>query len=181
MILDRFDKWRRKFRMTLGAKGDLFIEHQQGDLVSYGLVKFEKPERDENLRVTLSWDAPSRIGILTVENLDTGVIGQKVLEDPSPWPLADLHALTVDGDGVNLDPGITLMAICDGVAPVGLKGGFVAGTPIETSLGPRPVESLATGDLVQTSEHGMQPVRRVASFEVPAIGSFAVTPKHPVR
>jgi hypothetical protein len=38
---------------------------------------------------------------------------------------------------------------------------FCAGTRVDTKDGPRPVETLRNGDLVQTQDHGLQPVRQV--------------------
>lgn len=48
---------------------------------------------------------------------------------------------------------------------------FVAGSMIETTDGPRPVETLAVGDLVLTLDHGPQPIRwcgsKTISFDKP--------------
>lgn len=50
---------------------------------------------------------------------------------------------------------------------------FVAGTRIETTDGPRRVETLASGDLVLTQDHGPQPLRWIGRRRVPAKGKFA--------
>lgn len=42
-----------------------------------------------------------------------------------------------------------------------LAEGIVAGTRIATTIGWRPVESLAPGDMVMTFDHGMRPVIRI--------------------
>ena len=164
---------RSTFRMTIGAKGDLMIEHRHGPVVSYGLVKFDRPEIGDYLRITLSWDVPSRIGLLSVENLDTGARATKVLECPNPWSVEDIWSIFHKQENIQLDPGIAVFAVSDCVEPTGLRGGFASDTLIDTPIGPRQMTSLAPGDLVQTSEHGMQPVQRVISYEVPALGRFA--------
>ena len=46
-----------------------------------------------------------------------------------------------------------------GYAAVNTVPCFVAGTRVETALGPRPVETIRPGDLVLTRDHGYQPVR----------------------
>lgn len=50
---------------------------------------------------------------------------------------------------------------------------FVAGTMIDTVEGPRPVETLTCGDLVQTRDDGAQPLRWIGKRSVPAIGKMA--------
>lgn len=50
---------------------------------------------------------------------------------------------------------------------------FAAGTMIFTSKGPRPVESLAAGDLLLTRDSGMRPVRWVGKVTVDGRGRFA--------
>ncbi len=46
---------------------------------------------------------------------------------------------------------------------------FVAGTLIQTDLGKRPVEDLKPGDLVQTMDHGFQPIRWIGSRKLDAV------------
>ncbi len=50
---------------------------------------------------------------------------------------------------------------------------FTPGTLIETDRGRVAVEDLAPGDLVQTLDHGLQPLRDLAIQDVPARGNFA--------
>lgn len=173
ILLDKNAGWRRRFRMTLGAKGDLLVEHQQGAVITHALVKFSRPDPESMLRIMLSWDAPSRIGIISVENLDSGNVAQTVLEEPLPWSIGDLSDVVTCDDGVTLDPGITLLAVADRIEAVGLHGGFALGTFVDTPQGSVKIETVKSGDLVLTSEHGYQPVRHAMSYTVPAIGRFA--------
>lgn len=50
---------------------------------------------------------------------------------------------------------------------------FAAGTMIETADGLRDVADIAVGDMVQTMDDGLQPVRWVGNRTVPATGRFA--------
>lgn len=50
---------------------------------------------------------------------------------------------------------------------------FVAGTLIDTPLGPRAIESLRVGDLVSTLDSGPQPIRWIGARHVSAEGRFA--------
>lgn len=47
------------------------------------------------------------------------------------------------------------------VSNAGLAEGMVAGTHIATSMGWRPVEAIAVGDMVMTFDHGLRPVMAV--------------------
>jgi len=50
---------------------------------------------------------------------------------------------------------------------------FAAGTRIETDRGPRPIEEIEVGDLVQTVDNGLQPVRWHGRRSVDGMGTFA--------
>ncbi len=45
---------------------------------------------------------------------------------------------------------------------------FATGTLIETASGPRPVETLVAGDLIQTLDHGPQPLRGILGTQIPS-------------
>ena len=171
--LDRTTDWPRRFRVLLGAEGEMLVEYRQGSMISTFALQFPKPDHEANLRITLAWHAPERVGLMTLENLDTGQQRQSVFADPHPWPPDDFAALIRMGEDCTVDPSITLLACSDGVEPVGLNAGFAAGTLIDTAAGAKPAEALRRGDLVLTSERGWQPVRHVVSHDVPAYGRFA--------
>jgi len=171
--LDRTVDWPRRFRVLLGATGEMLVEHRQGSNISTAALNFPIPDQDASLRITLAWHAPERIGLMTLENLDTGHHCQSVYADPPPWPPGDFAALIRPGGDCTLDPTTTLLACADSIEPVGLNAGFAAGTLIDTAAGPKPVDKLRPGDLVQTSDHGIQPIRQILCQEVPAYGRFA--------
>ncbi|QFT64795.1 Hint domain-containing protein [Roseivivax sp. THAF30] len=50
---------------------------------------------------------------------------------------------------------------------------FVAGSVIDTSHGPRLVESLKPGDLIRTKDHGLQPLRWIGTRTIAAEGDMA--------
>lgn len=69
----------------------------------------------------------------------------------------------VDADGITDTAFVTITAIpC-----------FARGTMILTPQGERPVEALRVGDLVETRDHGPQPLRWIGSRRVAAEGRFA--------
>lgn len=174
IILDLNPKldWPRRVLISVDHGGDLVIESQQGTSTIRANIQVPPVDQGRNLRITMSWHGPERLGLLTVENLDTQEMAQGVFEKPLPWTTNDVSMLIDGAEGVWVNPDITLLAISDAVEPVGLTGGFGAGTLIDTINGPCPVEDLRPGDIVQTSEHGMQPIRRITSYEVPSAGRF---------
>lgn len=50
---------------------------------------------------------------------------------------------------------------------------FARGTLIETARGPCPIETLRIGDLIQTADHGLQPLRWAGGRHVLGVGRFA--------
>lgn len=50
---------------------------------------------------------------------------------------------------------------------------FTTGTMIQTPDGPRVIETLSPGDLVNTRDHGPQPIRWIGQRTVPAKGAYA--------
>jgi hypothetical protein len=58
---------------------------------------------------------------------------------------------------------------------------FVRGTLIETVDGSRTVEALAVGDMVQTADNGMQPIRWIGSRKLPIEALTANEKMRPVR
>ena len=50
---------------------------------------------------------------------------------------------------------------------------FTAGTRLATAKGHRPIEKLRVGDLVETADHGLQPVRWIGSMTVDGMGEQA--------
>jgi hypothetical protein len=170
--MERTEDWYRKLVVRLRADGEVMVEHWQGTTITFARLHMTPAAQDATLRLTYSWHAPDRHGVLTVENLETGVLDQAWFEDPQPMPLDDIAAL-IDGACTEIDPTVAVLACSDEIESPGLSSGFEAGTLIGTSTGPRPIETLRPGDLVHTIERGLQPVRHVVCREVPALGSFA--------
>lgn len=171
--LERTIDWPRRARVVLTGDGEMRFEYRQGSDFGCATMRFEMPDLDANLRITIAWCAPERIGVMTLENLDSGQQCQSVFSDPHPWPIEDFAALIELGAECAVDPSTTLLACSDTIEPVGLSGGFAVGTMLDTAGGPKPVENLRPGDLIQTFELGLQPVRQLLRHDVPAHGRFA--------
>jgi len=169
--LHRKVPWEHRFRLTLGAAGDLLLEAHHGHVTKNAFAEISNLHQGDDLRITVSWNAPERIGLISIENLKQKTSAIKVFTDPLPWTLGDAAFLAAGGSAI--DPNVTVIAVSDTIEPTGLAGGFVAGTMVDTPHGPKQIETLKAGDEVQTSEHGVQPIRQVVSYEVPSAGWFA--------
>lgn len=165
--------WLRKFRLTIDGRGQVVAEHRQGTAITKAALTADQPDRDATLRLTFSWQAPERLGLMTLENIDNGQIFQTVFEEPYPWPLDDVAALLALKDTCVGDPTVTLLACSDELEPVGHYAGFASGTLVDTNYGALPIEALRPGYLVRTSDGDMQPVRHVVRYEMPALGRFS--------
>lgn len=169
---ERTHGWYRRLALTLDSEGVLDLEMQQGEARAQARLAFPAPPRETRLRITLSWDAPGRAGLITVENLDTEVMHQAEFAAPLPLPVEDAREIVYDTIATRIGHETRFLAFSDGIEPVGLSPGVAKGTPVETPTGPQLVERLRLGDPVETANSGPQPVRWITRREVPALGRF---------
>ncbi len=93
--------------------------------------------------------------------------------------LADGRRYFSPTNGINLDPAIFVNTVSTGSANVSVTVTtlnppcFTLGSLIGTPDGPVAIETLGVGDLVETLDHGPQPVRWIGQREVAATGPFA--------
>jgi hypothetical protein len=164
--------WRRSLYIGLDGDGVLRLVQVQGGACFEMSLQLNPPEPHDHLRVTYSWDAPSRRAVLSAENLDRDLIFQAESSGPLPFPHEDLREIMSQGAATRFGDDIAYLALSDRLEPVGLSTGLVAGTPVETEFGTRPVERLRLGDLVRVASGGLAPLRWLTKREVPALGHF---------
>lgn len=169
---ERTHGWYRRLALMLSADGELDLEMQQGEARAQARLAFPAPPRETRLRISLSWNAPGRSGLITVENLDAEVMHQAEFDAPLPLPVEDAREIIYDTIATRIGHETRFLAVSDAIEPVGLSPGLAKGTPVETPTGPRLVERLRLGDLVETANAGPQPVRWITRREVPALGRF---------
>lgn len=127
------------------------------------------------VRISVSWDAPAKSGLLSLERLDDGTLVQKEFSDPLPWLMTDVERVQSGSRDVVLGAELRSYGVSDCPEPVGIIPSMCAGTPILTTQGYRRIDSLAPGDLV-TTETGDMPVLWTGAREVPARGRL-----HPLQ
>ena len=131
----------------------------------------------------LANDSPSSGGTLTITHINGISVNAGDTVTLSTGQQVTLNAdgtftLVGDGDTENFNFTYTVEDDLTGITDtafvtVDSVPCFVAGTMIETTTGPRAVETLAPGDLVLTHDNGPQPLRWIGRRLVEAQGSFA--------
>ncbi len=165
-------EWLRELRLTLDAAGHIALDIRQGGTRSRATICIAPPARGSCLRLSYSWNAPIRVGRLTVEEVRDGRIFQSDIRKPVPIPAADIKAITRNGRATQISKSVRCIAFSNEIEPVGFGNGIVSGTLVETAQGSVPVEKLRLGDMVVTATSGLQPVRWIGRRTVPALGSL---------
>lgn len=162
--------WDNLISLYLNADHSISIEVQLGERRSYGRIDSAPEFSSENIRITFSWDAPSRAALLSVEGLESGYISQAIVDHPLPIPFDDLMGLCQrDNWSVN-DNRIDHVAISDDFQPVGPTPGLSEGNEILTLDGFKPIERLQLGDRVATASGRFAKVRWIIGQDLPAAG-----------
>jgi len=163
--------WNRRFTIYLNADHSIAVEIQQGPARVYARLSNWTKFPVGPTRLTYSWDAPARSGLLTLEALESGSIRQAIVDAPLPLPRSDLEIIARAGTQV-ADRRLTFIAVSDSVVPVGPAPSIAGDTLVETSHGPRRIDRVQLGDEVLTAQHGLQPVRWIVKQELPAFGQY---------
>ena len=168
------DRWLRGVIITYRADGRLVVDMVQGDELRRTSVAIAPVIGECDLRITLSWDAPARAGVLSVEHLDAETLHQTRFHDPLPLPHIDgerlVKSASTDHEHTPDNAAILSLGVAQGIAPVALAPGLAEGSQIDTPCGLRPIEDLRPGDLVLTNSGEAKPVRHLAARQVPALG-----------
>lgn len=170
------DQWLRGLMITYHPEDHrLVVDMVQGDELRRCSVHIAPIVGECDLRITYSWDAPRRSGLLSVEHLEAETLHQTRFRDPLPLPHVDAERI-IRGEGVAVGDGIKsggsahMIGVARGIVPVALAPGLASGSLIDTPGGTRPIEALVAGDLVTSVDGKLHEVRHVASRLVPALG-----------
>lgn len=172
VLFERGGDWPLRLALTAipGGGINLVLEH-------YGTVEHKtlNPSRDgraDQLRLTLSWDAPGFRGSLALERPEGMRAQIAEIQSPRPWRLEDLQALLTDAPDVYLAPGVEMIALSRAPEAVGPMPGLCLGTLIETEEGSRPLGQIQRGDLVRSAGGDLVPVLHVLLRQVPSFGAW---------
>lgn len=152
-----------KFKIDYGDSADAYV-------VSVDLSSFS----EDDLRIEIqNYDTSDKIGLQGA--FDTFVDPGKVDEYQFDYVGSDGNTYSgfvkaLDGREKDFTDPTNPIIIC-----------FAEGTIIETDLGPRPVESLLAGDLIQTHDNGLQPVLWVGRKRLDTLDLMRAPHLHPIR
>lgn len=160
-----------------------FTADTDGDGTADGDLKIDSdgPDgTDANTLVSVNGGEPQSFTYLTGGDFPPGgstpanLIGQDVivieLEDGSRYTFFQDPDLQTEAAANSVPPGA---ATLEGGGGGGGVVCFTAGALIATPGGPRAIETLAVGDLVETMDHGPQPIRWIGRRRVAATGAMA--------
>lgn len=164
--------WLRRFTVYLNADYSVSVEAQQGPARSYACLTNWQVHPTGRVRLTYTWDAPAKLGLLTIECLESGTINQVLFDAPVPLPMCDASKIISGGPTTQCDPRVQSLAVSDAIEPIGPTPSIAGGTMVETSNGPRAVERVQLGDRVLTARNGEQAVRWIVAQDLPASGGF---------
>jgi len=157
-----------------GTAHDFRVIHYPNGTVSveHGLFRYETPPRFLSARDPLilhySWDVLGHTDTLVLENGETG---DRLVVPVGPQSAPVLSTLLPAP--MDAAVGIDYAGISDHFVPPMPLPGLAAGAAVDTPDGPRPVETLHPGMLVNTGLHGVQPIRWIGRTEPLARGSTA--------
>ena len=156
------------FFLKLTGNGAVRLRYQKLDMmVPFGATDWEQP-----LHVSFVWDKSAHKCRLDVECLESGDILTVSENIKIAVPTDLIQVLSRTRDPEKVSGAVVMFALSNEVAPISHLPSIEASSPVETPDGWRPIEDLAVGDLVLIDDHEAQPVRKITSREVPAIGHF---------
>lgn len=166
---DRMAGWDRQFTLYLNADGSVSVDHRQAQARAYVRVS-RASRRPGRMRITYSWDGPERLGLLTLECVETGAISQAVQKDPLPMQMRDAEALATGAPQSRIDPVVVSVALADIWQRIGPAPTIAAGASVMTPKGYRRIESLRLGDGVTTQSGEVLPLRWIVTQYRPGLG-----------
>ncbi|MEM6636727.1 MAG: Hint domain-containing protein [Pseudomonadota bacterium] len=175
VALDYCAGGKEMFRLivTLDPAGVVKLELERAHAHYILAVRAKRVPLDVPIRIAFSWNTEAGIAQLAV--MDTGLpesCRTADAEDTVPFPIGALRAIILDRPSANWHRSVLYAALSNHIDPQGLPTGLTAGTPVDTVLGPRAIETIRLGDKVVTEDNGLQPVRWIGQRIVPAFGAF---------
>ena len=176
LAFQRSHPWPGVFSLQTLPDGSIVLVEAQGNDTRSAVLPCPYHDRTDVVRLSYSWDAPSRAGRLTIERPLPDSTHWVDLPGARPMLLDDLRQLMLHPAFRQMDRNVIFAALSDRVEPVGPMPGLTGRVLVDTHLGPRPAQDLRRGDVVVTDRGAHVPVLQVVRRTVPARGSF-----HPVR
>ncbi len=174
--LIRFDRQHGGWPMHLSLQaipgGGITLVLNQAGAISHASLNKPQTGRLDTLRISYCWDAPARIGWLTVERTDSHRFLIAPIASPRPLRVSDARALIRGAGECYVSPDVVYVAISTEVEPVGPMPSLAPDTPVATPHAYVPAGSLRRGDTVLTAAGEAVPILHSFTRTVPARGHF---------
>ncbi len=134
--------------------------------------------RTDVARITYTWDAPARIGMIASERTGSPDIEYYPVTAPKPIFMRDLCALCMGEGRQDLAEDVVYLAAATHITHIGPAPTLAADTPIATPLGYKAVGTLQRGDTVFAMSGDVVPVLHCIDCVLPARGLNKPTVLH---
>ncbi|WP_291841192.1 Hint domain-containing protein [Limimaricola sp.] len=171
--LDTHQPWPCGLMLGLGPRGSVHLTQWQGNQIVTAALPTDLGAVRESTVISYSWDAPTRIGTLSLWLPDRRQLFQADVIGPLPLSYRMAAALMTLPDGCPLAPGVSFLALSDRVEPAGPTATIDGAAPVATPRGVVPMGRLQPGEVVLTGDGDIAQVRWAGWQDLPARGPFA--------
>ena len=155
------------------SRNGISLLHRDGDMVSRLHLPGPLPQNIGEARLIYDWDRPAGFWGLRLE--DSGGCWSQSIAGHNPMPIAgaDILALCAGPNAARRDPSVLWFGLCTGRPNAPPSSWLGQRTPLQTPHGPVAAADLQPGDLVQTLDHGAQPILATRTLTLPNRGRSA--------
>lgn len=150
--------------------GGLTLVIGDGDDLHHCAVNHAETGRTELLRITYSWDAPARTGMIAVERTGQSAVTLVAVKAPKPILMRDLRALCLGEGHRILSEDVVYFAAATHIERIGPAPTLCPSTPVATPQGYRPIGQLRRGDTILAPNGRIVPVLHRFDATAPARG-----------
>lgn len=154
------------------ANSGISLLHRQGAMASRHHLPGPLPQTWPHAQLIYQWDGPACTWSLRLQDTANGRIYQSTGHNPMPIAGADILALCAGPNAARRDPAVSWFGLCTDrpLAPPTVWIG--QRTPVQTPGGAVTAAHLRPGDMVQTLDHGAQPILATRAMTLPNRGQM---------
>ncbi len=168
------DPWPVRLTLAFDSKGTLLLGHKVGTRSLWLRLPTRLTGSSSGVIVTYGWDAPRRMGVLSLHDPGSGLLDRAEVPAPMPLTMRDARHIAGGSPAARLGAEVTWLALADHLAPIGPMPGLGGETRLALADGGlAPLSCIETGQRLATADGGTAQVRWVGSAEVIARGRQA--------
>ena len=167
------DPWPAGLTLALDPDGHLHLTTTQQDQTRAVTLALGPLDPGACLIIGYAWDAPTRLGWLSVWQPDSARLAMLAVPAPLPLFQRDGARMMTDDRACQTGPGLVFAALADRMMPVGPMPGLSGGAAVAVpGGGQRALMALEVGDPVLTVEGRLARVAWAGHLTLPARGRF---------